>query len=56
MRRLNRNEVPNTRAEFVTKWNTDRAFKARAKNMGFNVLFNGTVVLPNGMIAGLRVK
>lgn len=55
MRRLNRNEVPNTRAEFIAKWNSDRMFKARAKNMGFKVLFNA-VVLPNGMVAGVHVK
>lgn len=56
MRRLNRNEVPNTRAEFVKKWNADRTFRSRAMNMGFDVLFNGNVVFPDGRIAGLRVK
>ena len=56
MRRLNRNEVPNTRAEFVKKWNTDRVFRGRAMNMGFDVLFNGVVVFPNGKVAGLKVK
>ena len=56
MKRLNRNEVPNTRKEFIAKWNSDRIFKARALNMGFNVLFNGAVVFPNGKVAGVTVK
>lgn len=56
MRRLNRNEVPNTRAAFVKKWEADRIFRNRAMNMGFDVLFNGVVVFPNGKVAGLTVK
>ena len=56
MRRLNRNEVPNTRVEFINKWNSDRIFKARATNMGFNVLFNKVVVFPDGKMADERVR
>lgn len=56
MKRLNRNEIPNTRAEFIKKWNADHIFRARALNMGFNVLFDRMVVFPNGEIANERVK
>ena len=55
MRRLNRNEVPNTRAEFIKKWNSDVVFRNRAMNMGFSVVFD-CVFFPNGMVANKDVK
>ena len=55
MRRLNRNEVPKTRAGFIEKWNSDRTFRAMAQNMGFNVVFD-CVFFPNGMVANKDVK
>ena len=55
MRRLNRTECPNTRVEFINKWNTDYVFRARAKGMGFAVLFDN-VIFPNGKVATPRVK
>ena len=55
MRRLNRNECPNTREEFIKKWNSDHVFRGRALNMGFNVVFD-CVFLPNGMVADKSVK
>lgn len=54
--RLERNEVPNTRAEFIRKWNADVSFRVRAELAGFRVLFGENVVLPNGKIADRRVK
>jgi uncharacterized protein YceK len=55
MRRLTISEFPKTRAGFVEKWNNDHVFRARALNMGFNVVFD-CVFLPNGMIADKSVK
>lgn len=55
MKNLTRNEVPNTRAEFLKKWKEDKFFRSRALNMGFNVVMD-CVILPNGMIAGHGVK
>lgn len=55
MRRLTMNELPKTRTEFVRKWNADHVFRARALNMGFNVVFD-CVFLPNGMVADKSVK
>ena len=55
MRRLTMSEFPKTRIEFIKKWNTDRVFRARALNMGFNVAFD-CVFLPNGMVANKDVK
>ena len=55
MRKLNRSECPNTRAEFVTKWNTSPIFKARAEYTGFKVMFNN-VIFPNGKVATPAVK
>lgn len=55
MRRLNRNEVPNTRVEFIRKWNTDHVFRNRAMNMGFKVAFD-CVIFPNGMVANKDIK
>ena len=50
MRRLNRNECPNTRVEFIRKWDSDYVFRARAKGMGFAVMFDN-VIFPNGKVA-----
>lgn len=55
MRRLTMSELPKTRTDFVRKWNTDHVFRARALNMGFNVVFD-CVFLPNGMVADKSVK
>ena len=54
--RLERNEVPNTRAEFIRKWNADVSFRVRAELAGFRVLFGENVVLPTGKVADKRVK
>ena len=54
MRRLTMNEFPKTRVEFINKWNTDRVFRMRASNMGFNVVFD-CVFFPNGMVANKDV-
>ena len=56
MKKLTFTECPKTRAEFVRKWNTDRKFRARAQWTGFEILFGEIVVLPNGKIAGAKVK
>lgn len=53
--RLERNEIPATRAAFVQKWNADVSFRVRAELAGFRVMFDN-VVLPNGKVADLRVK
>lgn len=55
MRRLTMNEFPKTRVEFLKKWNSDHVFRARAINMGFNVIFDH-VFFPNGMVADKNVK
>ena len=46
---------PKTRKEFVTKYNTDRVFRNWAQVFGFAVL-GDNVMLPNGMVANVRVK
>lgn len=56
MTRLMINEIPKTRTAFVEKWNSDHIFRARAKMMGFNVLFDGIVIFPSGRVAGKNVK
>lgn len=48
-------ECPKTRAGFVQKWNSDYVFRNKAKVSGFNVV-GDCVFLPNGKIAGVRVK
>jgi len=53
--KLERHEIPNTRAAFVRKWNADGLFRAKAELAGFKVLFEN-VVLPDGRIADTRVK
>lgn len=55
IRRLNRSECPNTRVEFINKWNSDCVFRNRAKVMGFQVVFDN-VIFPNGKVATPRVK
>lgn len=55
MTRLTKNEIPETRAEFLRKWKEDRVFRSRAQNMGFNVIMD-CVQFPDGNIAGKRVK
>lgn len=53
--KLNRNECPNTRAEFVRKWNSDASFRVKAELAGFKVICEN-VVFPNGKVADTRVK
>lgn len=55
MKNLTANEFPKTKAEFLKKWRNDHIFRARALNMGFNVVFDN-VIFPDGQIAGARVK
>ena len=55
MMKLTRNEVPNTRAEFVQKFRTDCVFRSKAQNMGFAVM-GDTVIFPNGKVANSYVK
>ena len=55
MRSITRNECPNTRAEFVTKWNTDHMFRARATARGFKVMFDN-VIVPDGRVATPTVR
>lgn len=55
MKRLTTAEMPKTKAEFLSKWRDDHIFRARALNMGFNVVFDN-VIFPDGKIAGARVK
>lgn len=55
MKRLTPNEVPKTRAGFLAKWRSDHIFRARAVNMGFNVIMDN-VIFPDGQVAGPKVK
>lgn len=55
MRSITRNECPNTRAEFVAKWNTDHVFRARATARGFKVMFDN-VIFPDGRVATPAVR
>ena len=55
MKRLTLEEIPKTRTEFLTKWRTDRIFRSRAMNMGFNVILDN-VIFPDGQVAGVKVK
>jgi hypothetical protein len=52
--KLTRNEVPNTRVEFLKKWNTDTIFRCKAQVAGFKVVFDN-VIFPNGKIAGKQI-
>lgn len=53
--KLTRNECPNTRAEFVRKWNSDASFRVKAELAGFKVICEN-VVFPDGKVADTRVK
>lgn len=53
--KLTRNECPNTRAEFVRKWNSDASFRVKAELAGFKVICEN-VIFPNGKVADTRVK
>lgn len=55
MHKLTFAETPKTRTEFVKKWNTDHAFKARAVYSGFNVIADN-VIFPNGMVADKKIR
>jgi hypothetical protein len=55
MKYITREECPNTRVEFIAKWESDPLFKARAYNCGFRVIC-GNVVFPNGKVATPAVK
>lgn len=52
--KLTRNDCPNTRVEFVRKWNSDDCFRAKAQLAGFSVIC-GNVIFPNGKVADTRV-
>ena len=53
--KLTRNDCPNTRAEFVRKWNTDGVFRAKAQLAGFRVIAEN-VIFPSGKVADTRVR
>lgn len=53
--KLTRNECPNTRAEFVRKWNSDATFRVKAELAGFKVICEN-VIFPSGKVADTRVK
>ena len=53
--KLTRNECPNTRAEFIKKWNSDKLFRTKAELAGFKVMFEN-VIFPNGAVADSKVK
>ena len=53
--KLTRTECPNTRSEFVQKWNSDKLFRTKAELAGFKVMFDN-VIFPNGKVADSRVK
>lgn len=53
--KLTRTDCPNTRAEFVQKWNSDGCFRAKAQLAGFRVIC-GNVIFPNGKVADTRVS
>lgn len=55
MKRLTRSECPNTRVEFINKWNNDNLFRSKAKVMGFKVIC-GNVIFPTGKVATPAVK
>ena len=55
MKRLTRDEFPNTRKEFLKRWNDDHVFRARAINMGFTVI-GENVIFPDGQVANHTVK
>jgi hypothetical protein len=55
MMKLTRNEVPNTRKEFVKKFRTDYIFRSKAQTMGFSVV-GDTVIFPNGKVANSYIK
>ena len=52
--KLTRNECPNTRAEFVRKWNSDASFRVKAELAGFRVICEN-VIFPDGKVADTRV-
>lgn len=52
--RMNRKDIPNTRKGFIEKWNTDNVFRCKAKDAGFNVIFD-SVVFPDGRVADKRM-
>lgn len=54
IKRMNRSEIPNTRAEFVSKWNTDNVFRCKAADAGFKVVFDN-VIFPDGQVADKRM-
>jgi len=53
--KLTRNECPNTRTEFVQKWNNDATFRVKAELAGFKVICDN-VIFPDGKVADTRVK
>ena len=48
-------QCPKTRAEFVSKYNTDRFFRNWAKVFGFTVI-GENVMFPTGKVANHTVK
>lgn len=55
MKKLTLAETPKTRTAFIAKWNADHVFRQKAKDMGFQVVFD-TVIFPTGKVAGKNVK
>ncbi len=55
MMKLTRSECPNTRVEFIQKWNSDNLFRSKAKTAGFSVVM-GNVIFPTGKVATPKVK
>lgn len=56
MKRLTREECPNTREEFIKKWNSDHIFRAKAQAMGFEVVFDNVIFPNRQFVADSKVK
>ena len=52
--KLTRNDCPNTRKAFITKWKADGSFRVKAELAGFRVIADN-VIFPNGKVADTRV-
>ena len=56
MKRLTRNECPNTRTEFLAKWNSDHIFRTKAQQMGFEVVFDNVIFPNRQFVADSKVR
>lgn len=56
MKRLTREECPNTRTEFIKKWNSDHIFRAKAQQMGFEVVFDNVIFPNRQFVADSKVR